>query len=333
MKYIIYITVSLFLIYGCSSEKQARYYTLDGFAQGSTYHFVFEAQDTTGIQSAVDSLFAAVDNSMSFYVENSRVNRLNNNLTDTLDTYITECIEMTSTLSQLSDGLYDITIKPVTQAWGFTAEKATENPNIDSLMQYVGYQKISVDNGRLKKSLPLVQIDLSSIAQGYTADLLGRLMESRGIANYLVEIGGEIFCRGVNAKGTDWVVGIDKPIEGNYIPGADMQVKLRLSGRGLATSGNYRKFRTDSSGRKIVHIINAKTGMSEISNLLSATVVAENAAMADAYGTLLMIMGLEPAKEFLAVHPEIDGLLVYTDPSGNFKSYCSPALEQYIVKE
>ncbi len=312
-------------------QPNSDYITLDGFAQGSTYHFVVKCADTTGLQAAVDSLFTAVDNSMSVYNEHSLLNRLNRGETDSVDRHIAYCIAESEKLSRLSDGAFDITIKPITEAWGFAGKKQSGDPNIDSLLRYVGYQKIRIQDGRLIKEIPGMQLDLNSVAQGYTADLLGRLMDSRGITNYMVEIGGEIFCRGLNSRGKEWVVGIDKPVEGNFIPGADLQVKLSLSGKGLATSGNYRKFHTDAQGRKITHIINAKTGRSEVSNLLSATVIADNATLADLYGTLMMIIGLERSKDLLTQRPDLMGYLVYTDEEGDFQTYASENLRNHIV--
>lgn len=155
-----------------------------------------------------------------------------------------------------------------------------QQPNVDSLLQFIGYDKIRIDGCRLVKKHPSVQIDLNSIAQGATADYVARWLDSLGWKDYLVEVGGEIFARGHNAKGGLWRVGIDKPIEGNVIPGAQLQVRIGISNRGLATSGNYRKFYTDSLGRKIVHTFDARTGAPVISNLLSATVVARTAAQA-----------------------------------------------------
>jgi thiamine biosynthesis lipoprotein len=316
----------------CGKRGGADYVVLNGFAQGSTYHFVVKCADSTGMQRSIDSLLAAVDASMSLYQPNSLINRLNRNETDSVDEYIAYCIEQAAKVSELSGGEYDITIAPITEAWGFAGKNATEHPDVDSLLQYVGWRKIRVENGRLIKDNPNMRIDLNSIAQGLTADLLGRLMESRGATDYLMEIGGEIFCRGVNPRGEQWVVGIDKPEEGNNLPGNNLQARIAISGQGLATSGNYRKYYTDESGHKVVHTVSALTGMSRISNLLSATVVADNATLADVYGTMFMILGLDRSIEFLTAHPEIGGYLVYSDHDGNFRTWVSPSLASRIVE-
>ena len=215
------------------------------------------------------------------------------------------------------------------------ASRATyryKTPDVDSLLKLVGYDKLAVENGRLRKADPRMQIDLNSIAQGATSDYIAAYFEKLGIEEYMIEVGGEIFCRGLNAKGKPWVVGIDRPKEGNFTPGADLQVKISLSGKGLATSGNYRKFRTDSSGRKIVHTVDPRTGQPVTSDLLSATVVAETSAEADAYGTALMVMGLERGKEFLAAHPEIQAYLIYSDEQGRFQTYVTPELGRTIAR-
>ena len=317
---------------GCGGGR-SRVTTIDGFAQGSTYHIVIKSdRPMDDARAGIDSVIATFDRSASLYYKGSLLERLNANETDSVDAYIAECIEVAGRLSRESDGLYDITVKPLVAAWGFAGEERTERPDVDSLLQYVGYEKIRLENGRLVKSDPNVQIDLNSIAQGYTADILGRYIESLGVTDYLVEIGGEIFCRGINPDGREWVVGIDKPVEGNFTPGADLQVKLGISNEGLATSGNYRKFYTDGQGRKIVHTIDPRTGMSAESSLLAATVVAPTAILADAYGTMFMVMGLERSREFLAGRPDVQAYLVYADSAGNFRTYVTPALARTIVK-
>lgn len=317
----------------CDRTPASNYVTIDGFAQGSTYHFVVEQEDSTGLQAQIDSVLTEIDNSLSVYNDSSLLSRLNRGETDSLDSHLIYNIEACRAVSEITDGSFDITIKPVTAAWGFAGKGQTENPNIDSLMQFVGYKRIAISDNRLVREDRRMQLDLNTSSQGYTADLLGQLMEARGSQNYLVEIGGEVYCKGVNAKGQPWSIGVDKPCEGNFTPGAQLQTIIELSSsQGLATSGNYRKYRTDSEGRKVAHIIDARTGYSKMSNLLSATVVAQNTTLADMYGTVLMILGLEQSKAFLAAHPEMDALLVYSDEQGNYQTYSTPNLRTREVK-
>lgn len=303
------------------------YLKLQGFALGTSYSIIMETADTTGFMASLDSLFKVVDNSMSVYNPNSLLNRLNRNETDSVDVHIAYCIKTAAEISAMSDGEYDITVKPLTEAWGFTGADAVHKPNIDSLLQYVGYKKIKVENGKLIKEKPEIQMDLNSIAKGYTVDLTGRLIESRGIGNYLVEIGGEIFCKGVNREGKEWTIEIDTPFEGNIIPGRYRYDTISFSGKGMATSGNYRKFYTDKDGNKVVHSVNARTGESRPGNLLSATVIAENTTVADALGTLMMVTGLERSVELLKSRPDLMGYLIYIDDNGDYASYITPNLK------
>ena len=323
MKYILTSLVALFLVSSCTRQPQN--VILNGFAQGSTYHIVI-AQDTTeGIMFSIDSLINRIDKSLSIYNSSSLLSKVNANQTDSLDEHLVCCLHRAQEISRLTDGMFDITVMPLVRAFGFGAEGATQSPNVDSLLQFVGYEKISIEGDRLVKSDPRVQLDLNAIAQGYTVDKLAALFDHYGIENYLIELGGEIYAKGEKPSGKSWIVGIDSPQEGNYIPGNDLIIKLKMKNRGLATSGNYRKFYTDSEGRKIVHTINPKSGEPVVSSLLSATVIACAATMADALGTYFMVVGLEAAKRFLADNPEIDALLVY-DQDGEFKTFRTPNL-------
>lgn len=330
----LWMAAALFLGACGEADKSGQELTvIDGFAQGGTYHIVVKSDRPREIKHEIDSLFQVVDNSMSLYNPNSLLSRINRNETDVLDPFIIDCINTAQQVSVLSDGLYDITIKPLTSAYGFAGDSVVQHPNVDSLLPLIGYQKISIQEGRLVKADPRMQLDLNSIAQGATSDFIASYLEKQGIHDYIIEIGGEIFCRGTNALGEPWRVGIDRPTEGNITPGADLQVVIGLSGQGLATSGNYRKFYTDDQGRKIVHTINPKTGQPVISNLLSVTIVASTAAWADAYGTMCMVMGLEASKTFLATHPQIQAYMIYSDEAGNYQTYVTPSLQQMIANQ
>ncbi|MBR1957631.1 MAG: FAD:protein FMN transferase, partial [Tidjanibacter sp.] len=180
-------------------------------------------------------------------------------------------------------------------------------------LQFVGYEKLSHEGLRIVRSDPRVQIDLNSIAKGATVDMVARLVESEGVGDYLVDIGGEIFCRGTNSYGKPWGVGVETPFEGNFsLTGEHVTKVLRVSNVGMATSGNYRNYRTDSLGNKYTHIIDPRTASSTTSNLLSATVLAESCALADAYATMFITLGLERSVEVAEQHG-ISALFIYDD--------------------
>jgi thiamine biosynthesis lipoprotein len=264
---------------------------------------------------------------MSIFDRSSLLSRINRGETAVADDHIIHCVEVAQKVSQISDGAYDITIKPLVEAFGFAGKNPNFKVNVDSLLQFVGYEKLSVEGLEIRKSDPRVRIDLNSIAKGYTVDLAAQLVESTGCENYLVDIGGEIYCRGTNPRGEAWGVGIETPFEGNFsLAGEHITTVVKVSEVGMATSGNYRNFRTDSEGNKYTHIINPRTGENTSSSLLSATVLAENCALADAYGTMFISLGLERSIE-VAEREQIAALFIY-DEGGKMKIYRSKEFEK-----
>lgn len=317
------------LLLSCESAKPGQT-IIDGLALGTTYHIVICEDTIRGTKAAINQCFDQVNASMSLYNKDSRLSQINRNETLELDSMLSECISQALRVSAQTLGMYDITIKPLTDAWGFAKEQKTEHINVDSLLEFVGYQKISIKNNKLIKQNLNTQLDLNSIAKGSTVDIVAQTLEEMGYKNYLVEIGGEIFARGVNAHSNHWRIGIDRPEDGNYSPGVNLQNILSISDMAMATSGNYRRFYLDDKGNKIVHTINPKTGLTSPSNLLSATVITENCAMADAYATALMSMGLEEAKEFDLKNPKVLVYLIYSDDSSKMQTYASEQLTEMI---
>jgi thiamine biosynthesis lipoprotein len=224
-------------------------------------------------------------------------------------------VRLAEEISRDTDGAFDVTVRPLVKAYRIGTDSVANtltDRELNNFKPYIGYQHISIEGGRIVRDDPRIEIDLNAIAQGFTVDLLAVRLDSLGIRNYLVELGGEVFCRGVNAKGERWRVGIDRPVEGNIVPGENLQEVISLpSGRGLVTSGNYRKFAYDAHGAKVVHTIDPRTRRPAMHNLLSVTVLAPSAALADGYATACMVIGLEASKELLAEHPELEGYLIY----------------------
>lgn len=323
-----YLFMVLLLVSACSKPPST---VLEGFALGTTYRIVLVGRAPEGVEKRIDSLMGALNASLSNFDDRSLLQRLNDNRTDTVDVWIADCIRIARTASELSGGAYDITVFPLVKALGFAGSDPQPDADRDSLLRLVGYDRIRVQGGRLVKADPNMQLDLKSVAKGYIVDCVAELIRTSGVENFLVEIGGEIRCRGTHPDGRCWRIGIDRPTEGNYIPGNDVQLLLRMTDRGLATSGNYRNFREEPDGRKVTHIIDPRTGASTASNLLSATVVAESSAWADALGTMFMALGLEKSRELLERHAELAVLLIYSDEEGAFRTYVSPAMEPYLI--
>lgn len=227
---------------------------------------------------------------MSIFSPSSLLSRINRNETDSLDSHIAYNIELARRFSELSDGAYDITIKPLTDAWGFGRTASSTKINIDSLLEFVGYKMLNISDNRVIKEDSRIQIDLNSIAKGYTVDLIAQRLEALGIADYMVNIGGEIRCKGHNQRGEEWSIAIETPYEGNMAMDSFEKI-IAVTDRAVATSGNYRRFYTTAEGDKVVHTIDPKSGYSVISTLLSATVIAPTCAEADAAATMFMSLG------------------------------------------
>lgn len=278
------------LMWGCQQHSSS-YKRVDSFALGT---FVQLTCCTSHSTAELTRLIAEIDQeakaSMSIFDESSLISRINRNETDSLNTHIAFNLELAGKFYELSDGAYDVTVKPLTTAWGFAGKSAEAKPNIDSLLEFVGFDKISVRDGRLIKSDSRSQLDFNSIAKGYVVDLVAQRIEELGITDYMVNIGGEIRCKGRNPRGSDWTIGIETPCEGN-VEHNSIEKIIVVSNCGLATSGNYRRFHLSDDGRKVAHTINPKSGQSVLSDLLSVTILAPTCAEADAAATMFMAMG------------------------------------------
>ncbi len=290
------LVASLLLCAGCTDEE--KYTTVDGTMLGTTCHLVartsLPAERLRGMLLAAD---AEAKGSMSIFSPESRLSRINAGATDSLDCHIARNLAVAARIHAISGGAYDVTVKPLTDAYGFAARERDDRPNIDSIVQFVGFDKLRIVGNRIEKADPRVQIDLNSIAKGYTVELVAGRLEAEGITDYIIEVGGEIRARGKNPRGMPWRVGIDTPVEGNDTPGALRATTVNISGGALATSGNYRRYFVDAGGEKVVHTIDPRSGRSARSRLLSATVLAGDCTHADALATMFMAVGERRAVE------------------------------------
>lgn len=318
--------------WGCG--RRPAYVSVDGVMLGTTLHVVADVRDVSPqeLYAAVMELDREAKASMSIYDGTSLLSRLNRNETDSVDRHIAFNLRLADSIGSLSDGRYDVTVKPLVEAWGFAGKERTEHPNVDSILEFVGREKVRVENGRLVKDDPRVQLDFNSIAKGYTVDLLAALVEKYGAENYIVDIGGEVRCRGVNRQGNPWRIGIETPFDGNMSNGEYLQKRVWLHDGGLATSGNYRRFYFDKEGNKVAHTIDPRTGRSAVSRLLSVTVVAPTCAEADALGTMFLAMGADDALAAAAAMPGVKVYFILADGSDGYEEYVSPAMEALIMQ-
>jgi thiamine biosynthesis lipoprotein len=329
------LIIILFLVLSFSSckEKDNIFLTIDGFAQGTTYHLVFEKTGSLNpevLKSAVDSILSAFDMSLSLYKDSSIVSKVNRNEPVTPDSFFIDVFKRSRIISALTDGAFDVTVGPLVKAWGFGPDehKNFSDQKRDSLLKLVGMEKVDIKYGKVIKTDPGIILDFNAIAQGFSVDVIFGYFDGLGIENYLVEIGGEVRVKG-NKNGKPWRVGIDKPVDNNMVPGDNLEAIIMLKDRALATSGNYRKFYVEN-GIKYSHTIDPKTGYPAKNQLLSASILADECATADGIATACMVMGKDKTIEFLGRHPEFEGYLVFSDDSGNFKTWASESVKKII---
>jgi thiamine biosynthesis lipoprotein len=331
----IFLAVCILIISSCRQYKQGGcYISLEGPTEGTSYHITYESRDSINYQEEIDSLLRQFDLSLSTYEPASIISMINRNEPDVeLNDYFIRCFKASEQVFRESGGAFDITVAPVVNAWGFGfTEKANpDSAMIDSLLQYIGMDHIRIENNRIVKDFPGIMLDVNAIAQGYAVDIVSEFLESKSILNWLVEIGGEVRAKGKNPRGVYWRVGIDKPIEGIQISGLQMEAVISLRNRSLATSGNYRRFYI-KDGVKYSHTIDPSTGYPVRHNLLSATVVADECIIADAYATAFMVLGVEKTKKMLKNRKDLEAYLIFTDDSGKYTTYSTPGMRRYVSK-
>ena len=322
MKFIFLSCVAILCFVSCNRTINNTI-KISGAAQGTSYTITYLAGEHSNYREAFDSIFKKIDSSLSTYLPVSIISRINkNDTTVIIDDYFSTVFNKSMEVSKKTNGLFDVTVAPIINAYGFGFKKK-EKVNkmlIDSLLKYIGYKKVKLEGKRLVKESPQVMLDFNAIAQGYTVDVLASFLESKHIDNYLVEVGGELRAKGKKLNDSSWTVGLEQP---NETQTSSLKAVITMNDKALATSGNYKKFYIED-GKKYTHIINPFTGYPAKNNLLSATVIADDCMTADAYATAFMVMGLEQSKEFLAKHKELnlEVFFIY-DENGVSKSYTS----------
>lgn len=313
----------------CNKETEIPYQRIEGMAFGTSFHISFDQANTEVTEADIDSLIHAMNRSLSTYMPESDISKINKgDTTIVVDALFEEVFNKSAKIFKETEGAFDPTIGVLVNAWGFGPGNSLTQmgqSQVDSLLVFVGFDKIKLKNRKLIKEHPETYLDFNANAKGFAVDLIGRFLESREIRNYLIEIGGEIRARGVNPKNQPWRVAIEKP---NFDGSRSFQTIVALKDESIATSGNYRKFKIDSlSGEKYAHTIDTKSGYPSKSNLLSASVIASlDCADVDAYATAFMAMGLEKSKLFLDKHQEIKAFLIYSDTLNGLNTFTTKNL-------
>ena len=273
-------------------KKQPPFRTNEGLVFGTVYKITYQHHDD--LHQDIKEALKIVDNSLSPYNPNSIITSINNNQDTIVNEHFTHVFNLSQKISAETEGAFDITVAPLVNAWGFGFKHSIDvDPQaIDSLSQFIGYQKIKLEGNRIVKEDPRTMLDCSSIAKGYGVDIVARTLDAKGVQHYMVDIGGEVVVKGKNPRMKTWRIGINKPIEDSLSVNQELQTILEVSGVGMATSGNYRKFYY-KDGKRYAHTIDPRLGCPVQHNILSATVIANDCTTADAYATAFMVMGLE----------------------------------------
>lgn len=331
-KRILQLLFLAFLVVGTvfilTRHKSLRLLSSEGDIFGTTYHISYEYSEP--LDSAILARLKEVDASLSMFNEQSTVSHINSGASDLTDPLFRHVYGIAERVARETSGAYDVTVAPLVNLWGF-GFKERENvtdAKVDSILQFVGYEKVKLTGDRLTKSDPRVQLDFSSVAKGYGVDRVATLFDSLGIKNYMVEIGGEVIVKGLHpdgGSGRPWKIGIPKP----QTDGEELQTTLTVTNVAMATSGNYRRF-YEQNGRRYAHTIDPHTGRPVQHELLSATVFAPDCATADAYATAFMVLGLDKAKALLARHKELMAYFIYSTADGKLATWMSPEVEKYI---
>ena len=328
--YLFSIFLLLIIVSSCNEKEKMNYYLASGPIQGTMYNITYEWSED--LSSEIDSLLQTFNKSLSNYDANSTISRINRNETDIADQLFLEMFYASLEVYNNTDGYFDITIAPIANLWsfGWKNNKANEITKevIDSLLQYVGMNKVQMQGKYVIKDKPEIQFIGNAIAQGQSVDYVSNYLKGLGVKNFLVEIGGEIYCEGVNSSGSKWRIGIDKPIEESGYDDRQNQAIVILSGKAIATSGNYRKF-VEQNGVKFGHSINPVTGYPAENSLLSVTVIADKCILADAYATAFMVTGLHRAIEIVEAEQGIEAYFIYLDGDSP-SDYATKGFKDYL---
>ncbi len=339
-------THSFAILFFCSAALSAGIFScnrsggtikIGGKAQGTFYTVIYRDKENRNLQQEVDSLLRAFDLSASLWVENSTLNRLNRGDDSLMDNITADLLEKSLAINRYTSGAFDCRVGKLVNAWGFGAKTRTtlDTAAVDSLLRicYAAvaihrHDDVSAGGAVLWREDKRTEIDFNAIAQGFSVDLLAGFLQSKGIKNYLIDVGGEIIAKGCKEGGQPWIVGIEKPAaDSTSIPQVMESVALRDAA--LVTSGNYRKY-YEKDGTRYSHTIDPSTGFPVNHTLLSATVVDTTAWKADALATAFMVMGLDSAKHFIDRHPEIKHAFFIYDEKGQYKTYATPEMQRLI---
>ncbi len=336
------IIILLISLFSCTNapekEKEvanlaATEIVIKGEAQGTTYTVKYLVEDyEEGLKERFDQLLNEIDLSMSTYVPNSKISRLNVGDTVELDDLFLSVYKLSYNINIETEGAFDPTIGPLIKAWGFDFANPQKMNSVivASLLESSGFDQFVVKGKQMYRTNDAARINFNAVAQGYSVDVMAKMLEQMEIENYYIELGGELKVKGKNKFGYWWVIGIDRP-DGKNLE-RNLAQRISLENSAMATSGNYRNF-YEMDGKRYSHTLNPKTGYPAENSLLSATVITNDCGTADALATAFMVMGREKSISYLEQHPNAKAYLISSSKNGEFETYVTPNLEQYLLND
>ncbi|TRX50893.1 FAD:protein FMN transferase [Fulvivirga sp. M361] len=331
--YTVLVLLAMYLVYEYrQTDESAHMVYFSGKTMGPiTYNVKYFDAEERDFQKEVDSVLMVFNQSLNTYIPSSEITQYNTDTSFQFELpYFREAVLVSKELYELTEGAFDPSIGPLINTWGFGHQKAIvmDSTVIDSLRQFTGFDKVQFDEKHITKTDKRVQLDFSASAKGYGVDVVTELLQSKGITNAFVEIGGEVRASGINLQsGEKWKVGILDP-NSEELDQRFVSI-ISLSDKGMATSGNYFNYHI-VDGVKYGHTISPMTGYPIQHSLLSASVITDNCHTSDALATAFMVFGLEKTKAFLEQHTEYDAYLIYSDETGKLNTFATPGIASFI---
>ena len=314
------------------SEKLIKV-SFNGETMGTYYNIIYLHPDGVNFKPSIDSLLLVWNRSLSTYIPDSEISRFNQGTSFRFESpYFYPVLVKSREVFQATDGAFDPTVMPLVNAWGFgpADKEIPDSARVAELKELVDFNKIIFDSIEVKKTKPGMSLDFSAIAKGYGVDIVGKFIEHKGIENYLVDIGGEITCRGINDRGSAWTTGIEDP----DVELLERKIKavIEVTDKSIATSGNYRNFYV-KDGKKYAHTIDPHTGYPVEHSMLSTTVIANDCMTADAYATAFMVLGIDEAIRLINEHPEMDAYFIFSDNEGKIQTFMTDGFRSILKSE
>ena len=321
----------ILLLSACVSTTQpsAKHVSDDGYVSDEgrvfgTFYKIKYASNGKDVKTEYLAALAAVDTALSTFNKQSTITRINQSpdsvLLEEKDSLFIKVYNKACEISSITNGAFDITVAPLVNAYGFgfDPDRSTPDSVLAELRNYVGWKKVSLSPaGYIKKENPNIKLDASAIAKGFGSDVVARVLRKNGINDFMVEVGGEVVCSGVNAKGKVWSIGINKPIEDSTMQTFEIQRIVQLDGKALATSGNYLQFYY-KNGTKYAHTIDPCSGKPVNHTLLSSSILADDCMTADALATACMVIGVDSAMSLINSLPNVEGYFIYAGKNGEY---------------